>query len=459
MNSKKDIHTQGYFCPTVPRSRGLGHGTKPNFLGQNAGTKNNPVDVSAMISAVFERDKVRDKGGTNLQKKWDKIGTKEGGFVPRLSQGFQKFDNSRLGEDLPPTVATSEPRIPGGFGSQYPADQDDWKEAERVFGDAFPPKIDPLAEHVSSDPAEPPKTMSVNQACQFLLDRFRETCPASAGRSKQGGVLRDVLEKYAFSDERKIDSLMLADWPLSGLMKPEEAIRRFVRRGWCGLCNIDNQEALRTLYRDSSAVAIEATVNGEFLGERAHFDGEPVDSLALAAHFTDEGMAAEIRAAHERFIAGQRAEHEATKGIKGLSVPIRYEGPSTAKTRPFMTADDFVLVVDKSIIWAADQFRVLLQPDWGAPALEAARFRNRRIMRNVEHVGNVIRIVSGSADPRRIPKKVRDLVTKLKGQGFKFDTDDAALLATCPGDETADEDLHAILPNAWMIKGLIVGAG
>lgn len=333
-------------------------------------------------------------------------------------------------------------------------DKKHFAEAKRVFSDAFPPKFDPLAEHVSSSPVEPSKTMSVNQACQFLLDKFRHACPASADRSKQGGVLRDVLEKYALSDERKIDSLMLADWPSSGRMKPDEAIRRFVRRGWCGLFNIDHQEALRTLYRDSRAAAIDAAAKGEFLGEQAPFDGDPVDPLALAAHFTNEGMAAEIRAAHERFIAGQRAEHEAIKEIKGLSVPIRYEGPSTAKTRSFMTAEDFILVVDKSIIWAADQFRVLLEPEGGTPALEVARVRSRRTMRGVEHVGNVLRIVSGSADPRRIPMKVRDLVAKLKGQGFKFDTDDAALLVTPPGDDIADEDLHAILSNVWPIRGL-----
>jgi len=149
-------------CPSVPSPRAWDSGTLGQKSGTALGTVAEQIDISDLISGVFERDSRRDSRGTLLSQSCPKapLGNKRLGTA--MSIDLEGVDNRELGTKSGPGM----PSVRGDVGSQYPEDQACWLEASRVFGTAFPPPSDPMSPLVDQPPSLP------GQAA--VIRKFRE---------------------------------------------------------------------------------------------------------------------------------------------------------------------------------------------------------------------------------------------------------------------------------------------
>ena len=95
---------------------------------------------------------------------------------------------------------------------QYPEDVETWKEAKLIFEDAFPPVQDPVSSLRAASSIDPESLVDHQQeVARHLYSKFSDACPKGASRDQQSTILEAVLREHAQSEDRKINSLMLAD--------------------------------------------------------------------------------------------------------------------------------------------------------------------------------------------------------------------------------------------------------
>lgn len=340
----------------------------------------------------------------------------------------------------------TRPSDRASLAAQWPEDRGDWRACKRVFGDAFPPASDPL-QPLLEQQAEPRQGMTPAQAKTWLLRRFAEACPPNAKRNKQGAVLRQVLTDFGFSDRKKVNALMLADWPSGSKPTVEEAIELFITRGWCGLCHVDPRAAEIKQHGLDHARISDMIRSGAPSRQPMPI---PRDAKRYAADREAFLKAEETR---QRLEKAKKADPEE----RLIAIPILYESASDNYERVFMGTAGYVLRVKRSLVCAVDPQRVLIWfKNGGIEAVELAAARKETELPRVTRNGNAVTVRCDESYRPKTSLWARSLVLDHEKCGITFALNEQELtIARKDGASLSDRALGQMLPRPELIREVL----
>ncbi|MEM9629478.1 MAG: hypothetical protein AAGA21_24850 [Pseudomonadota bacterium] len=298
----------------------------------------------------------------------------------------------------------------GDFGSQFPEDQEEWKDAKRVFKDSFPPAFDPV-QHIVGIPFEYRLTEADYQAKVDFLNGLLAHHPDDG----RGDGWRQWRRRF----EEQIQEMRTAK-------------RRAA-----------DVAALTRLHRESYAASVAHAERRNFPpNEREDNDAIPM---------VHPSWAADIRDAEDRFSASRDADTDFRREDV-LSIAVSYEGPATGQQRRFWKREGGAIAIPRRVYVTHDTVRLLIWRSEADGLKElGATFPGVR-----RGPGKIEIETSKHFHPKVTSKGVR-LHDDLRGNGLRLTVeDDLLLVVTCSKKmELEDHTLNDIFPNAELLREVV----